>query len=52
MDIKDIISGNKKGVEEKLANISEDQLNMYKFCPSCGFNNEKLFKLIRKLLLI
>ena len=43
MNIEDIMSGNKKE-EEKSTNISEDPLNIYKFCPSCGFNNEKLFK--------
>ena len=44
MNIEDIISGDKKEKEEKSANVSENQLNIYKFCPSCGFNNEKLFK--------
>ena len=44
MNIEDIISGDKKEKEEKPANVSENQLNIYKFCPSCGFNNEKLFK--------
>ena len=30
--------------EDKEESINSDEPSIFKFCPSCGFNNENLFK--------
>ena len=46
MKIEDVLSdSNNQEVAPKLdkSNAQADS-NIYKFCPGCGFNNDKLFK--------
>ena len=45
MKIEDVLSNDKidkSTLDDNATNPEEN--NVYKFCPSCGFNNEKLFK--------
>ena len=45
MKIEDVLSNNKSDEASSENNKSNNKnINLYKFCPSCGFNNEKLFK--------
>ena len=45
MKIEDVLSNDKidkSTLDDNATNTEEN--NLYKFCPGCGFNNEKLFK--------